>query len=162
ADLERAQGLVEADRRALAEARDLNRRVLRLGEEGRWLETVPPAESALAIRERILGPDHPQWANSLNTPAGPDAAPAHHARPQALYGRALAIRTRTLGEQHPHTANSLNNLAYLYLRMGDAARAEPLARRAFRINRETQGPDHPDTSASLANLAAVYEEQGDL
>jgi hypothetical protein len=71
---------------------------------------------ALKIREKALGPDHPDTANSLDNLAG-------------LYnyqGAYLIFRTRrkrgsaekALGTDHPETALSLNNLAGLYYTQG--------------------------------------------
>ena len=70
-------------------------------------------ERALAIREKALGPEHPDTATSLNNLAvlHQDQGDLAGARP--LYERALAIREKVLGPEHPDTATSLNNLAIL-------------------------------------------------
>jgi tetratricopeptide (TPR) repeat protein len=160
ADIERLQTLEQSERQELAEARALNRRALRLDEEGKASEAIALAEKALASRERILGVDHPHCATSLNNLAGLYSAIGDDDRAAVLYRRALELRTRTLGEHHPHYANSLNNLGYLYLRMGDYRRAEPLVRCALDVDRETLGANHPDTAAALSNLASIAYQQG--
>jgi tetratricopeptide (TPR) repeat protein len=61
----------------------------------------PLFERALAIWERVLGPDHPQTAQGLNNLALllKDQGEVDAAR--ALFERALAIRERVLGPDHP-------------------------------------------------------------
>ena len=44
----------------LATAERLNSQVLELYSAGRYNEAIPLAERALAIREKALGPEHPQ------------------------------------------------------------------------------------------------------
>src|SRR5215510_15561712 len=50
----------------LDEASRLNKLVEKLFSEGKFGEAVPSAERALAIREKALGPMHPDVAQSLN------------------------------------------------------------------------------------------------
>ena len=85
-------------------------------------------ERALAIREKALGPEHPDTATSLNNLAFllTDQGDLAGARP--LFERALAIREKALGPEHPDTAMSLNNLAVLLQDQGDLAGARPLYR----------------------------------
>jgi hypothetical protein len=66
-------------------------------------------ERALAIHEKVLGPEHPLTATSLNNLAL--LCDLAEARP--LLERALAIREKVLDPEHPVTANSLTNLAHL-------------------------------------------------
>ena len=76
-----------------------------------YTQARPLYERALAIREKVLGPDHPDTAASLNNLACllQDQGDLAGARP--LFERALAIREKVLGPEHPDTATSLNNLA---------------------------------------------------
>ena len=50
----------------LEEAEQLNEVVDRLYGEGKYREAVAPAERELALREKALGPNHPDIAASLN------------------------------------------------------------------------------------------------
>ena len=122
----------------------------------------PLLRRALAIREKALGPEHPDTATSLNNLALllRDQGDLAAARP--LFERALAIREKALGPEHPDTATSLNNLAWLLQDQGDLAAARPLFERALAICEKALGPEHPDTAMSLDNLAWLLQEQGDL
>jgi tetratricopeptide (TPR) repeat protein len=86
---------------------------LLLQAEGELAAARPLYERALAIRERVLGPDHPDTASSLNNLAGllEDQGELAAARP--LYERALATYERVLGPDHPDTATVRRNLANL-------------------------------------------------
>ena len=59
---------------------------------------------ALAIREKALGPDHPDVAVSLNNLAGLYAYQGRYADAEPLFKRALAIREKALGPDHPDVA----------------------------------------------------------
>src|SRR5215813_12828825 len=50
----------------LSEATQLNQRVEELYPQARFVEAMPLAKRALALREKILGPIHPDVAESLN------------------------------------------------------------------------------------------------
>lgn len=58
--------VTRSDAEALAEAARLNEEVFRLYQAVRAKEGMPLAKRALTIREKVLGPDHPDTATSLN------------------------------------------------------------------------------------------------
>ena len=76
-------------------------------------------ERALAIREKALGPDHPDMAYSLNNLGYLLHAQGDFAGARAHFERGLAIREKALGPDHPNTATSLNNLGALLRKQGD-------------------------------------------
>ena len=128
---------------------------------GAYAQAEPLLKRARAIREKALGPEHPDTATSLNNLAGLYRAMGDYAQAEPLYQRALAIREKALGPEHPDTATSLNNLAGLYEGTGAYAQAEPLFKRALAIVEKALGPEHPDTATSLNNLAGLYQAMGD-
>ncbi|MDQ3919080.1 MAG: FxSxx-COOH system tetratricopeptide repeat protein [Acidobacteriota bacterium] len=115
---------------------------------------------SLAIRERSLGPDHPDVATGLNNLASLYDSLGRYAEAEPLYMRSLAIREKSLGPDHPRLALSLNNLAYLYNRQGRYVESEPLLARALSINEKALGPDHPSVATGLNNLASLYDSLG--
>ena len=129
---------------------------------GEFAPARPLLERALDIRERILGPDHPDTALSLNTLAGLLHGQGQLAAARPLFERALDIRERVLGPDHPDTAWSLNNLAYLLRAQGELAAARPLYERALDIRERVLGSDHSFTAWSLSNLAWLLQTQGEL
>jgi tetratricopeptide (TPR) repeat protein len=81
----------------------------------------------------VLGPEHPDTAQSLDNLASLLQDQSDRTRARPLYERALAIREKVLGAEHPNTARSLNNLASLLQAQGDLAGARPLCERALAI-----------------------------
>ncbi len=115
---------------------------------------------ALEIREKALGPAHPDTAESLNNLAALLDSQGKHAEAEPLYRRALLIFEKALGSGHPYTAMCLSNLARTLHDQGKYTEAEPLYRRALQIREEVLGPAHPDTATSLNDLAALLDNQG--
>jgi tetratricopeptide (TPR) repeat protein len=121
----------------------------------------PWYERAQAVRERVLGPDHPDTATGLNNLAELLWTQGELTLARALYERAIAIRERILGPDHSDTGESLHNLGILLWNHGELAAARPLAERALAIWQRTLGPDHPHTAISLNVLGLLLRDQGE-
>jgi CHAT domain-containing protein/tetratricopeptide (TPR) repeat protein len=149
-----------AQQGSIEEARRLETRVGALYRQASYQEAITLEQRALAIVEKVRGPEHPDTALSLNNLAELYQATGAYAKAQPLLERALAIREKVLGPEHPDTATSLNNLAGLYKATSAYAKAEPLYQRALSIREKILGPDHPEVATSLNNLAALYDDTG--
>src|SRR6185437_11924334 len=108
---------------------------------------------ALAIRERVLGKDHPSLIPAINNLASVQAEP--------LFRRALELNDRAFGEQNAAAAAPLNSLARLLFRRNDYAAAAPLLTRLLAIKEEALGANHPEVAAILTSLARVRTAEGD-
>ncbi|NCC37621.1 MAG: tetratricopeptide repeat protein [Chloroflexia bacterium] len=64
---------------------------------GSYPSAQPYMERALDIRERVLGPEHPQTATSLNNLAGLHRTQGNYDAARPRYERALDISERVLG-----------------------------------------------------------------
>ncbi len=128
---------------------------------GAYAAARPYFERALAIREKALGPDHPDTAQSLNNLGALLKALGELAAARPYYERALAIREKALGPDHPDTAQSLNNLGALLDSLGELAAARPYYERALAIREKALGPDHPDTATSINDLAGLFQAIGE-
>jgi tetratricopeptide (TPR) repeat protein len=133
-----------------------------LYEMGDWNTAGRLHERALAIREQILGPAHPDTAESLNELAVILQEQGDLARARPYLERALAIREQNLGPTHPTTSGSLNDLGLVLQLQGDLAGARPYYERAVAIREQTLGPDHPTTANTLNNLGLLLQQQGDF
>jgi CHAT domain-containing protein/tetratricopeptide (TPR) repeat protein len=122
----------------------------------------PYYERALAIRENVLRPEHPDTAQSLNNLGALLQVMGDLTVARPYYTRALAIHEKVLGPEHPNTATSLNNLGTMLIDMGDLAGARPYYTRALAIREKVLGLEHPDTATSLNNLGALLRDMGDL
>jgi tetratricopeptide (TPR) repeat protein len=129
---------------------------------GDYLAARPLFESALTIREKLLGPEHPDTATALNDLGHLLQAQGDFAGTRPLHERALAIREKLLGPEHPDTSQSLNNLALLLKTQGDLAGARSLYERALAIREKVLGPEHPRTAISLSHFARLLQAEGDL
>jgi len=141
-------------------ARLLDRTGHYLYKRGRYTEADPLLHHALAISEKVLGPEHPDTTTSLNDLASLYQAQGKYKQAEPLFQRALAIREQILGPQHPQTATSLNGLAMLYQAQGRYKQAALLCQRALAIREKMLGPQHPDTATSLNTLADLYARLG--
>ncbi|MCS6880196.1 MAG: tetratricopeptide repeat protein [Oscillochloridaceae bacterium] len=94
---------------------------------GNYAAARPLYERALAIRERALGPDHPDTAQSLHNLAELFRVQGNYAAAEQLMIRALRIYEARLGPDHPDTQRARRNLAAIQQRLGGTA--PPLWRR---------------------------------
>src|SRR5262249_3191631 len=98
--------------------------------QGRTAEAEPLYKRSLAIREKVLGPEHPEVAQSLNNLALLYLDQGRYAEGEQLFRRSLAIQEMALGPEHPELATVLNNLAQLALAHGEWAQAAGYWRRS--------------------------------
>ncbi len=137
----------------LREATTLQDQAQSLFDQGRYSEALPPAKKALAIREKLLGPTHPDVATSLTTLGlihGTliELTPATH-----LLKRALEIRRSGLGSNHPSVGESLTNLGSLQYAGGSFPAAVQTLQQALEIREHNLGRSHPDVAVTLSHLA---------
>ena len=85
--------------------------------QGKYEEAEPLYQRALAIKERVLGEEHPDTAGSLNNLALLYADQGKYEEAEPLYQRALAIYERVLGEEHPDTKRVQENYNDLLQKM---------------------------------------------
>ena len=151
------------DDRTLHEALKLNTEFFILGRAGKYDEAQPLGERILKIRERILGLEHPDVAETLNNLAILYASRGDHVtKAELLYQRALTIREKVFGPQHPAVALTLNNLASLYANIKDKnAKVASYFERALAILEKALEPQHFAIAQTLSNLAEFYRERGD-
>ena len=75
-----------------------------------YAEAEPLYRRALAIREKTLGPDHPDTAASLNNLALLRCLQGNCAEAEPLFRRALAIAEKVLGPDRPETQTIRKNI----------------------------------------------------
>ena len=113
----------------------------------------------LAIRESLLGPDHPLTATSVANLARLACDAGRYDEAVGLYRRSLDVRERVLGRTHAETADALSGLAQVYYQQGKFPDAEALFRRAQEVHERTVGPDHPKTAYTLTMLGMLFRTQ---
>lgn len=146
--------------RGLSVALGLGNLAVTLRALGRWAETLPLEQRALAIAEDVLGPDHPDVAIGLGNLAATHRGLGRAAEALPLEQRALSIAEAALGPNHHDVATRLGNLAATLRALGRTGEALPLFERALTITESALGPDHPDVATRLGNLAATHRDLG--
>ena len=143
------------------EAADL---LQRLGSYCYWRASYQDAEKylthALELYRQILGPEHPDTAQALDSLATLYTKQGKYQEAEAYYRDALQIRERVAESAPTELARTLNNLALLRQGQGRYQEAEELYQRVLSIEETTVGLDHPDIATTYSNLALLYEEQG--
>jgi len=124
------------------------------------LDLEPLYRRALEIREKTLGPNHPDTANALWSLAEYLHGDVNIVEAEQLYRRALAIQEESLGEEHLDTANTLNGLARLLFNNGTYVEAEQLYRRTFAIREKIFGRDDPNIGGKLYSFARLLHKIG--
>jgi tetratricopeptide (TPR) repeat protein/predicted Ser/Thr protein kinase len=117
-------------------------------------------EKALAIEERVHGPDHPSAAHAAHDLGLVALSQGQTARAAQWHERALAIYERVYGPDHPLVAAELQTLGNVHVDDGQIELAVRDLRRALAISELALGPDHPQVGNTLADLArALRAEQ---
>ena len=133
--------------------------VLGQREQGRDAEAEPLFRRALAIHEKVLGPDHPTVAANLNNLGAVYFSEGRYGEAEPLFRRALDIQERALGHDHPDVAKTLNNLAGSDIVAQHYDEASSLLEQALSILEKSVGPDHPDIAQIRSSLAMIQLSQ---
>ena len=128
--------------------------------QGKYSEAHQTYEQALALRQQVLGADHPDLAATLNNLGLVQSEQGRYDEALQTHERAMAIKRRSQGPDHPALAASLNNVAIVRVHQGRHDEALEALERTKTIYEHAFGPVHADVARTLSNLAFVYELQG--
>jgi tetratricopeptide (TPR) repeat protein len=117
---------------------------------------------ALAIGEKVYGPDHPNVAVRANNIGQILLALGDLAGALEYTRRALAIDEKAYGADHPTVAIRANNIGQILRGQGSLSGALEYARRALELDEKVYGPDHPNVARDANNVGTVLKDQGDL
>jgi CHAT domain-containing protein/Tfp pilus assembly protein PilF len=145
----------------LYQARRAYSKALTLWQGGKYDEGLVSAEKALALRERALGPDHPEVARSLLLQATLYVAKGDYQRAESLCLRALGIWEITPNPASTDIFRILASLGAVYHVMGDSDKSEQFLLRALKDEAKLSAADYPLVVGALNNLALVYKGRGD-
>jgi tetratricopeptide (TPR) repeat protein len=128
------------------------------------LGIYPQAETLfrriIAMKEKMLGSEHPDLAATLGELAWCYFQQRRHTESVALFNRVLAIEEKALCKDHIGLANTLDSLAAVHVEEGSYAEAEGFYRRALTIREKMLGQHHPEVATSLNSLAILLYAQG--
>jgi tetratricopeptide (TPR) repeat protein len=125
-------------------------------------ELVKPCyEKALTIREQVLGRNHQEVIEIVDSLAHLYSEQEQYEQAFLLYQEVLKVTEQVLGKQHPNYARSLNNLGVLYQNQEKYDEALLLHQEALAIRERVLGKQHLHYAQSLYNLAGLYYQQGE-
>ena len=154
-------GEQEHDRDAeLALAKRLHSQASKLANALEFTEAEALYKRALAIKERIQGPNHIGLAATLNDLAVLYKNMGKYAESEALHKRSLSLREESLGPNHSRVATACSGLGVLYEVWGRYSEAEPLYRRALGIVEKNRGRDDLSVVDICNNLGVLYKNMG--
>lgn len=113
-------------------------------------------ERVAALSEKMLGPDHPVVAGTLEAVADAYERQGRLAEAEAPRKRAVVINERAYGEEHLNVALSLQGLGRLYQLQYRYDEAMGLLERGLRIAEASLGPEHPALVDHLGKLGELY------
>ncbi|MBK9755921.1 MAG: tetratricopeptide repeat protein [Nannocystis sp.] len=116
-------------------------------------------QRALAIREKVLPPNHPDIGKSRNNLAALAFQAGSYLDALKTWQRVAAIQEQTLGTAHPDLALTLLNLSAAQLELGFLADARSSGTRAIEIWRGAGLGELPMIGLVLVNLADISIKQ---
>jgi tetratricopeptide (TPR) repeat protein len=125
-----------------------------------YSQAAPLLRDTLAMREKALGPEHPDTATSLNNLALLLKAQGDFAGARPLLERALAIHEKALGPANRNTNRTRSNLARLLLMSGQPTEALTLGQAAVAAHDKALGRDHAWTKDSARITADALDALG--
>lgn len=131
-----------------------------LWQTGDFDGALPYHQKALAIREKIFGPDDPAVAESLVNIGRVLRGLGKSAETKPLFERSLEIRMAHFGEQHVDTAESLENLGRCLHELGDPAAGLPYIERGLEIIQAVLGEQNELAAEYHNNIAYCLFDMG--
>jgi len=118
-------------------------------------------QNSLALKEKMLGIDNPNLAQSLNNLGSLYETQGDFARAEPFYRRAMEISEKS-GSESPEFSRAVNGLALVYRMKGNYADAEKLYRQLLAKDQQSAGPDSAAVASDkdkLAELCALQNKQ---
>jgi tetratricopeptide (TPR) repeat protein/predicted Ser/Thr protein kinase len=153
--LEDALKLHRATGAELEASEDLDYLAIHARQGGKVEDSLAFTQEALAIRQRLLGKDHPRVAESLMNLGVLSREAGKYDDALAYYQSALAIREKVLPPDHPDMVITNNNLGALLLAQGRYADSEQSFRRVLELDRRIYGESHQITIGAMNNLGSA-------
>jgi len=129
-------------------------------ETGQYLEAWEKTTLALALREKVLGSDHPEVASSLQQLSAIAWWMGKYPLALEKSERALALKKKALGPEHPEVVRAIKPTAIALRELGRYEEARQRFEQILVLQEKLLGPEHPDVSSALSNLSVVLLDLG--
>ena len=141
-------------------ADDFSRIALVYMEEKKPVESTPPLETAISIREQVLGAENPSILGELDRLGAIWIALREYPKAEDTFRRALIIRERLLGPNDAGLISTVEGLAYAQFGQKKYAEAEPGYKRLLGLWAVSTGdPTHPMVAMTYDKIAVFYRAQ---
>jgi tetratricopeptide (TPR) repeat protein/tRNA A-37 threonylcarbamoyl transferase component Bud32 len=128
--------------------------------QGKHEEALAHLQQALDIREKALGPEHPDVAKTLSALGNVLTESGRYHESLTYLQRAVQTSEAALGLEHPLVADALTNWGNLLKRQGKLDAALDAHRRALAIREKVFGPESPRVASALMNVGSVLRARG--
>jgi eukaryotic-like serine/threonine-protein kinase len=128
--------------------------------EGDEDQAVQAMKRALALKEKALGPEHPDVSRSEGNLGMFLQALGRHQDALAHLTRARAAEEKSLGQSHPEVAIALVNTGEILNALGRTVEARHAYERAAAIWESELGPNHLDLAFALTGIGLSYLGEG--
>jgi tetratricopeptide (TPR) repeat protein len=141
-------------------ADDLSRVALIYMEQKKPREATPPLETAISMREQILGAEHPSILSELDRLGAIWIALREYPKAEDTFRKAMIIRERLLGPNDAGLITTVEGLAYSQFGQKKFAEAEPGYQRLLNLWITSTGDSaHPMVAVTLDKIAVFYRAQ---
>ncbi len=123
---------------------------------GIYPEAKKQLEIALALHQRVDGPNNPRTLNTTMRLGSVAERQGKYAEAETLETTTAEEMRRVLGPDHPDTLNAMAVLGNVYIAQGKYPQAEAIFSRDLEIERRVLGPEAPQTLRGMHNLGLVY------
>lgn len=130
---------------------------LTYGKLGDHQKALEYERKALAIRKKVLPPEHPNLASSYNNVGMTYGQLGRHRKELVYELKALEIQEKVLPPEHPDLAISCKNIAGTLHRMRDIPDAAKFMRRTADIISRSSLPEDRPYRVNYPTLAELYE-----
>lgn len=149
-----------ADEQALTEAKQLITTAADHFEKQEFEQARDLFQRALMLRRKVLPPNHPLIANTLNDIGASYDNSRDSATAESFFLESMEIRSAIFGDDHPDTIQALRNLALVYKSLNQSDKAEPLYQRALSARTTLLGDEDSETAQSVTDLARLFDNTG--
>ncbi len=115
---------------------------------------------ALAVRQAVLGPDHPDTLTTRDHLGNDHWCAGRYFEAVTGHEETLERREAVLGPEHPDTLTSRHNLGVAYRNAGRPAEAIAMGEKTVRLRERILGADDPETLRTVNTLAFAYKDAG--
>jgi serine/threonine protein kinase/tetratricopeptide (TPR) repeat protein len=131
-------------------------------EEGKFEDAMKLAEQQLALRAKVEGAHHPNYAAALEQRATLHFTQNRFEKGLEDLAAARKIKVEALGPDTPELLSVENNAGVIAGLLGDWEEALRSATVCRDISLKQNGEEHPTTALAISNMAAALRELGRL